>query len=442
MYISLFIFQLNNSTLHSIPLYESSKSVDEEDLKSPTPARKPKTEIEWELHRVFENAEEASSSLDSNQWSRSRKTDTCEGVKVFFRCNRVKLRGPQCIAGIYHLFVNDKDVVLEYRTKSDHTHDEIADDKDKKENKLKLEAEVERLLKLNLKPKRIMQELSERDDIVMHTFQQLTTLIAKIRKKIFGPVTISMTELSDWLKANQTVPEEIHVPFVLCQEVDTECDEPFFRFVVTTKFLLGLTKLRNFTHCDATYKCIWQGFPVFMVGTTDWDKAYQPYGLCVCSYERKDDFKFIFQGIKDGAYKILDFEMKQKSLVCDAAFAIINAFQEVFGNDVIVIMCWFHAKTAMEDNLKIVKKENQSEILEDIEFLHLASSSKIFDNASDLFLRKWNGREPSYCEYFQDQWLNKHRNWFLGAAEFTPCTNNALEASNRYLKVKLDFIKV
>lgn len=34
-----------------------------------------------------------------------------------------------------------------------------------------------------------------------------------------------------------------------------------------------------------------------------------------------------------------------------------------------------------------------------------------------------------------DQWLNKHQNWFMGAADFTPCHNNALESSNRYLKV-------
>lgn len=164
-----------------------------------------------------------------------------------------------------------------------------------------------------------------------------------------------MSELSDWLKSNKTIPEDIHEPFVLCEEVDAECEEPFFRFIITTKHLLGLTKLRNFTHCDTTYKCIWQGFPVFMIGTTDWDKAYQPFGLCVCSYEKEEDFKFIFQALKDGTLRVLGFEMKQSSLVCDAAFAIINGCKYVFGDDIIVITCWYHAKTAMEDHLKMAK---------------------------------------------------------------------------------------
>lgn len=55
--------------------------------------------------------------------------------------------------------------------------------------------------------------------------------------------------------------------------------------------------------------------------------------------------------------------MEQKTIVCDVAFAISNAFLEIFGNDVLVVMCWFHAKTAMEDELKIVVKDNQKEML-------------------------------------------------------------------------------
>lgn len=391
------IFQLDH-----IPLYDSSPSINEDDLEPVAKSRKPKTIIEWELHCEYPNAKKAESSIDPKMWSRSRKTDTEDGVKRYFRCNKVKLRGPQCAAAICHVFVSDKDIVLEYRTKKDHNHDDIID-KDAKKQKLKLEAESERLVRLNVKRKRIMRELSEMHDIIKPTLQQLTTLIAKIRKKIFGPVTISMTELSIWLDNHLIVPDEMHVPFVLSYEMDSECDEPFFRFIITTRYLLSLIKLRNFTHCDTTYKCIWQGFPVFMVGTTDYEKVYQPYGLCVCTFEQKNDFKFIFQSLKDRTKEILGFEVEQTSLVCDAAFAIINAFQEVFGDDVTIIMCWYHAKVAIEDKLSIVKNENREEILGDVEFLHNASTQKIFDYAADLFLNKWNGKEPDFCNYFEYQ---------------------------------------
>lgn len=204
------------------------------------------------------------------------------------------------------------------------------------------------MLKLNLKPQRIFQELSEMEGIVLPTFEQLKTLIAKIRKRIFGPVTISMNELAELLKAHNAIPDDSHEPFVLCEEVNIDCDVPYFRFFITTKHLLRTAMLRNFSHSDTTYKCIWQGFPVFMVGTTDWDKSYHPYGLSVCSREETDDFKFLFQGIKSGVQNIFKSEMKQETVVCDAAYAIINAFKDVFGNDVTVVMCWFHAKTAME----------------------------------------------------------------------------------------------
>lgn len=424
--------------MNNISLYDSSKSIDEKDLKSPpSKTRKAKIEHKWELFCQFPNAKEAKSSIDPKMWSRCRKTSTEEGVKQYFRCNQVKLRGPQCAATIYHLFVSDKDIVLEYRTTSDHTHDDVNEGKDMKDKRIKLEAEVENLVKLNIKRKRIMRELSQIDGIIMPTLQQLATLIAKIRKKIFGPVTISMQELSNWLENHRAVPNEMHEPFVLSYEMDYKCDEPFFRFIITTKYLLGLIKLRDFSHCDTTYKCIWQGFPVFMVGTTDYEKSYQPYGLCVCTFEQTEDFKFLFQSLKDGTREILGFEMVQKSLDCDAAFAIINAFIEVFGDDVVIVMCWYHAEDAIRNKVSIVKEENRAEILSDVEFLHNASNPKIFDNAATLFLNKWSAMEPAFCEYFKDQWLTKHRNWFLGAAYLTPCQNNALEASNRYLKVKL-----
>lgn len=411
-----------NFQLNEIPLYDSSKSIDEKDLQSPEQkTRKAKTDREWEFFCEYENSEKAKSSVDSNMWGRCRKTHTEDGVKQYFRCNRVKLRGPQCAAPMFHLFVSDKDVVIEFHAKSHHTYDDLTEDKHMKEKKKRLEAEVEKLVKLNVKRKRIMQELSQMDHVIMPTLQQLTTLIVKIRKKIFGPVTISMTELSNWLENHTNVPDDIHDPFVLSYEVDSECDEPFFRFIITTKYLLGLIKLRNFTHCDTTYKCIWQGFPVFMVGTTDYEKAYQPYGLCVCTFEATDDFKFLFESLKIRTKDILGFEMVQKTLVCDATFAIINAFRHVFGDDVVVVMCWY-AKAAIEDQLK---------------FLHIASTPKIFDDASEVFLHKWSGIEKNFCEYFEDQWLIKHRNWYLGAADYTPCHNNALESSNRYLKVKL-----
>lgn len=244
-----------------------------------------------------------------------------------------------------------------------------------------------------------------------------------------------MQELTKWLQDHSSVPDDDHESFVLCFEVNTEADEPYFRLIITTKYLLSLATHRKLSYADTTYKCIWQGFPVFMVGTTDFHKAYDAFGLAVCTYEKTEDFHFVFKGIKDGLLRIFGFEMVQTTLVADAAFAIINAFIEVFGQNAVIIMCWYHFKAAMKEHLTLVKATNREAILEDIEFLHLASSEEIFRYAVKAFIDKWEKSEPENLNYFQSEYIEKHPNWYLGAAEFTPCNNNALESSNRYLKV-------
>lgn len=111
-----------------------------------------------------------------------------------------------------------------------------------------------------------------------------------------------------------------------------------------------------------------------MVGTTDWNKSYHPYALCVCSNEKAEDFQFVFEGLKNGTNFVLDFTMKQTAIVCDAAFAISNAFLTTFGDDMVVVMCWFHAIKAMEREIeRTVKKKNQEKMLGDIYYLHIAS---------------------------------------------------------------------
>ncbi|KAJ6639443.1 DNA transposase THAP9 [Pseudolycoriella hygida] len=94
--------------LNVIPPYDSSLSVDEDDLE--VPAKKPnlKTIYEWEMYREFSNAQEAETSLDAKAWNRCRRTETEAGLKIYFRCNKVKLRGPQCAAALYRLFLTHR----------------------------------------------------------------------------------------------------------------------------------------------------------------------------------------------------------------------------------------------------------------------------------------------------------------------------------------------
>lgn len=132
---------------------------------------------------------------------------------------------------------------------------------------------------------------------------------------------------------------------------------------------------------------------------------------------------------------LFDLDFKPKVLVSDAAPAIKNAFLEVFGFDTTVRMCWAHAiKNIKKKVEQTVDKKNRKDIMQDIYALHDASSQEIFNAASQAFIVK-HASKTSFIKYFEQEWLIKNPNWFLGgAATPSPTTNNALEAFNKSIK--------
>ncbi len=82
-------------------------------------------------------------------------------------------------------------------------------------------------------------------------------------------------------------------------------------------------------HTDATYKLLWHACPVLIVGTTDGESRFFPFGLAVVSKERHFDFKFIFNSIQKGRVIIgLDPLSYNLPLMSDSAEAITNGFRE------------------------------------------------------------------------------------------------------------------
>lgn len=220
--------------MSDVPMYESSQSSDEiENDLNKTEEELPKKKIqfkEWIFCREYQNSDDAKSSIQTEKlWSQCKRQDIVNGTKVYYRCNLVKLRGPQCASSLYLLFKADCNIVLEFRTSSAHTHDDIVDRRSV-EKKKALIREVERLIDLGVRPMNIMHDLSKMDDIQLPTKNQLTTIIAAIRRRKFGPATISMGALLQWLKENSKVPVDMHAAFVLSYEVNMEAKDPYFRF--------------------------------------------------------------------------------------------------------------------------------------------------------------------------------------------------------------------
>jgi hypothetical protein len=141
-------------------------------------------------------------------------------------------------------------------------------------------------------------------------------------------------------------------------EFNASIEERQFRLFFTTKRLIRIASIAILAHTDATYKLIWQGFPVLIVGTSDAYKRFHPIGLAVCTNERAADFQFLFEAV---CFCLTDLGLPKPTsfdLVADAADAITNGFKAVFGDNFNRIMCWFHVEEAVKKRVKSVNIKN------------------------------------------------------------------------------------
>lgn len=83
-------------------------------------------EIVWLHEKDFAKQEEFDEfQREENCWSVFKKTVRNDGIKTIFRCNKVKRRGKQCLAGVYtiHGGKPDDETISLYRKNLEHTHD-------------------------------------------------------------------------------------------------------------------------------------------------------------------------------------------------------------------------------------------------------------------------------------------------------------------------------
>lgn len=274
----------------------------------------------------------------------------------------------------------------------------------------------------------------------MPSKSQLQSFLTKLRTERFGDDKINLATLEKWLQENTLIPIDKTDPFVVDYKVLTNEQNPNeseFRFLVSSKQLLELAINVKKIHTDATYKLVWQNFPVFLVGTTDEHRQFHIFGFAVCTTEAEINFSFIFNALNKGVKTLFNIDIDPIYLICDAAKAIDNGFAVVYGRDgKITIMCWSHMRRAVSKKLSSFFRDQmtQNEVLRDIDHLQLAKTSADFDKAANLFVQKWRLRSKEFIDYFTKEWLNKNRFWYEGVARNVPSTNNAQEATHKAIK--------
>lgn len=167
------------------------------------------------------------------------------------------------------------------------------------------------------------------------------------------------------------------------------------------------------------------------------DKKFHLLAVGISTSEKQGDFAFYVESLRVVAMAVTYVPLHIKVLISDCSHATINGFKEIY-KDSENIICWAHVVMNIKKKT-FHRKYNQELILKDIKILQLAPSMQVFKTGSDLLFNKWIEKEPEFMQYFKPQWLDKNNTWFEGAKNFTPSTNNALEATNGRIKTDFTF---
>ena len=181
---------------------------------------------------------------------------------------------------------------------------------------------------------------------------------------------------------------------------------------------------------DASYKLIWQGYPVLIAGTTDCNYVFHSFCLAVCKGETTEDFEFVFRTLHQ-----FDPEWNPNVLLADGSEAITAGFEREFGPSTPRLMCYFHMLQNIKPYLKVLTKEGVcGHIKVDLNALQISADETTFRVASALFIAKWKKKAKKdrrildflqyfesqrildFLQYFEAQWIQKNFNWYKGAS--------------------------
>lgn len=402
----------------------------------------------WNYEKTFNNEEEMKVFLKGeNTWSLRSTQDLSNGKKFTYRCNKVKLSGPQCNAGIYIQSVlnidhENEDAEIEvhyrlYRKSQPHNHEALQNKSSKVTPKVK--NIIIDCFKNNKKPTAICYQIRGDKTIQKNeqpTMTQIKNIIASYKRNQYGKDPITMKKLTEFVEQHLHIPNEDDDAFIAAFERSPpdQKENKFFRFFITTKRLLkNATNCKNI-HADATYKVTIEKLPLIVVGTTDINKTFHLIGFIISSHQTANAYEFAFRATQNIMTEVTGNAFKPEVLICDADPAIHKGWYKVFAHDTKIIMCFFHVMHNV-NKYAYTSKENKEKIKTDMQVLHLCYDEDLFDFACELFIDKWKSKEKKVIKSIEKSFMNKNKNWFIGAHFKAPKTNNALERFNGTLKL-------
>lgn len=402
---------------------------------------KKRNKFVWNILRELTDLDEALDFLEESGFVCCDYSDLKCGQKFYFRCKLIPKERKQWCAKRHTLFLPSNTMTVQILSNQfDHDHDALLEGT-KRPITDEMKEYIDGLCTCGTtKTKEIIAHIDYarsknglfREETTPGN-RQIEYLVQKFRSAQTPPM-IKLGDLVEWCQENSQFPIDINEAFVIAHEASSHNDTSLsFRFVLSTPLLLQKCVELKTIAIDATYKLNWLDYPLMVYGTVDREKKFHPLAYACCSHEKTHDFQFIFESVKNSIKQHLDENFEPKTLIADGADAIRNAFYNCFESATLDIMCFAHVLRNCNKR-PFTSKANKQLVMDDIRNMQLAPNRATFGMMTKLFCAKWERIESDFVTYFEKEWLGPHCNWFEGAANYTPSTNNALESHNAVIK--------
>uniref|UniRef100_A0A7E4ULX3 ULP_PROTEASE domain-containing protein n=1 Tax=Panagrellus redivivus TaxID=6233 RepID=A0A7E4ULX3_PANRE len=253
------------------------------------------------------------------------------------------------------------------------------------------------------------------------------------KKRRYGSVITGDDFLNEVKKHIINNDDDENIVGVVISEIILVEDEPEFCVIMTSGKLLHKFRSQKHIGLDATYKLLFNMYPVIIVGFSDEVHSFHPCAVAIVSTENTALYEKVMEFLCDG--------QEFREVVADGAMCITNASRKVLP-DAFTRMCVFHLEQRLhyQMNHKGLSKTEQKMVREDVDLWKKTTSLKTAEAVKRHVMAKWNAIETvlQWKKYFDVEWVQKRKNWF-NMEGGGPVTNNGNESSNNTVKKSYTF---
>lgn len=237
--------------------------------------------------------------------------------KEVYRCKSVKFRSKETCNSVVRIVHKEDNYSYEHNQQG-HSCNQASESS--RSNQLLPQKLIDEIRTLYIgrvqKPKRVLASIRNLKKSSMPnlyhlepSIRQIKYQLQKLRQEFFGEGEVSLSQLEKFLSDHSEIPEEDDEGFVIgykirysqdqsdsdsTEENETRHQNNHFWMMFSTKRLLNLASRVELICADTTFKFVWLGFPVILIGTVDLKKQFHPLAFGMTSSENSQTFFEVF----------------------------------------------------------------------------------------------------------------------------------------------------